>query len=128
MCLFYYRCPYLALHLSPAIPVFAALLFLFVIAMLLRTSFSDPGVLPRALPEEATFIEMEIGELQDWFTDIIRIVCLLFLVCIEVLCDLRFVMGGRSGWDTDTIHPFTTYMILKLFEGCFRVKTYIILI
>lgn len=65
MCLFYYRCPYLALHLSPAIPVFAALLFLFVIAMLLRTSFSDPGVLPRALPEEATFIEMEIGELQD---------------------------------------------------------------
>ncbi|XP_024918705.1 palmitoyltransferase ZDHHC9 isoform X2 [Cynoglossus semilaevis] len=28
--------------------------------MLLRTSFSDPGVLPRALPEEASFIEMEI--------------------------------------------------------------------
>ncbi|KAJ8351195.1 hypothetical protein SKAU_G00226710 [Synaphobranchus kaupii] len=53
-------CPYLAVHLSPAIPVFAGLLFLFVIAMLLRTSFSDPGVLPRALPDEATFIEMEI--------------------------------------------------------------------
>lgn len=31
-------------------------------AMLLRTSFSDPGVLPRALPEEANFIEMEIGK------------------------------------------------------------------
>ncbi|XP_059201913.1 palmitoyltransferase ZDHHC9 [Centropristis striata] len=57
---FAFECPYLALHLSPAIPVFAALLFLFVLAMLLRTSFSDPGVLPRALPEEATFIEMEI--------------------------------------------------------------------
>ncbi|KAM8733202.1 palmitoyltransferase ZDHHC9 isoform 1-T2 [Acanthopagrus schlegelii] len=57
---FAFECPYLALHLSPAIPVFAVLLFLFVIAMLLRTSFSDPGVLPRALPEEATFIEMEI--------------------------------------------------------------------
>ncbi|KPP65646.1 palmitoyltransferase ZDHHC9-like [Scleropages formosus] len=54
------ECPYLALHLSPAIPVFAALLFLFVLAMLLRTSFSDPGVLPRALPDEAAFIEMEI--------------------------------------------------------------------
>ncbi|KAJ0049808.1 hypothetical protein NL108_003583, partial [Boleophthalmus pectinirostris] len=53
-------CPYLAVHLSPAIPVFAAVLFLFVMAMLLRTSFSDPGVLPRALPDEATFIEMEI--------------------------------------------------------------------
>ncbi|XP_046884034.1 palmitoyltransferase ZDHHC9 [Hypomesus transpacificus] len=57
---FAFECPYLAIHLSPAIPVFAALLFLFVMAMLLRTSFSDPGVLPRALPEEATFIEMEI--------------------------------------------------------------------
>lgn len=57
---FAFECPYLAIHLSPAIPVFAVLLFLFVIAMLLRTSFSDPGVLPRALPEEATFIEMEI--------------------------------------------------------------------
>ncbi|KAK0148927.1 Palmitoyltransferase ZDHHC9 [Merluccius polli] len=54
------RCPYLAIHLSPTIPVFAAVLFLFVMAMLLRTSFSDPGVLPRALPEEASFIEMEI--------------------------------------------------------------------
>lgn len=57
---FAFECPYLALHLSPAIPVFAVLLFLFVMAMLLRTSFSDPGVLPRALPEEASFIEMEI--------------------------------------------------------------------
>ncbi|XP_062332498.1 palmitoyltransferase ZDHHC9 [Osmerus eperlanus] len=57
---FAFECPYLAIHLSPAIPVFAALLFLFVMAMLLRTSFSDPGVLSRALPEEATFIEMEI--------------------------------------------------------------------
>ncbi|KAL0973663.1 hypothetical protein UPYG_G00208050 [Umbra pygmaea] len=57
---FAFECPYLAIHLSPAIPVFAIILFLFVLAMLLRTSFSDPGVLPRALPEEATFIEMEI--------------------------------------------------------------------
>ncbi|TSQ81031.1 Palmitoyltransferase ZDHHC9 [Bagarius yarrelli] len=57
---FAFECPYLAVHLSAAIPVFAAVLFLFVMAMLLRTSFSDPGVLPRALPEEANFIEMEI--------------------------------------------------------------------
>uniref|UniRef100_A0A3B3SSC0 Palmitoyltransferase n=1 Tax=Paramormyrops kingsleyae TaxID=1676925 RepID=A0A3B3SSC0_9TELE len=57
---FAFECPYLAVHLSPAVPMFAAVLFLFVVAMLLRTSFSDPGVLPRALPEEATFIEMEI--------------------------------------------------------------------
>ncbi|KAG7484253.1 hypothetical protein MATL_G00047190 [Megalops atlanticus] len=57
---FAFECPYLAVNLSPAIPVVAAVLFLFVVAMLLRTSFSDPGVLPRALPEEAAFIEMEI--------------------------------------------------------------------
>ncbi|XP_041075955.1 palmitoyltransferase ZDHHC9-like [Polyodon spathula] len=57
---FAFECPYLAVHLSPAIPVFAIILFFFVMATLLRTSFSDPGVLPRALPDEATFIEMEI--------------------------------------------------------------------
>lgn len=50
------------MQLSPAIPVFAAVLFLFAMATLLRTSFSDPGVIPRALPDEAAFIEMEIGE------------------------------------------------------------------
>ncbi|PKU33719.1 palmitoyltransferase zdhhc9 [Limosa lapponica baueri] len=54
------ECRYLAVQLSPAIPVFAAVLFLFAMATLLRTSFSDPGVIPRALPDEAAFIEMEI--------------------------------------------------------------------
>uniref|UniRef100_A0A8C5PN71 Palmitoyltransferase n=1 Tax=Leptobrachium leishanense TaxID=445787 RepID=A0A8C5PN71_9ANUR len=57
---FAFECRYLAVHLSPAIPVFAAVLFLFSMATLLRTSFSDPGVIPRALPDEAAFIEMEI--------------------------------------------------------------------
>ncbi|XP_012873622.1 PREDICTED: palmitoyltransferase ZDHHC9 isoform X2 [Dipodomys ordii] len=57
---FAFECRYLAAQLSPAIPVFAAMLFLFSMATLLRTSFSDPGVIPRALPDEAAFIEMEI--------------------------------------------------------------------
>uniref|UniRef100_A0A8C5SDA1 Palmitoyltransferase n=1 Tax=Laticauda laticaudata TaxID=8630 RepID=A0A8C5SDA1_LATLA len=57
---FAFECRYLAIHLSPAIPVFAVILFLFAMATLLRTSFSDPGVIPRALPDEAAFIEMEI--------------------------------------------------------------------
>ncbi|XP_078268533.1 palmitoyltransferase ZDHHC9 isoform X3 [Rhinoraja longicauda] len=57
---FGFECPYLAIHLSPVIPVFAIILFIFVMAMLLRTSFSDPGVLPRAEPDEAAFVEMEI--------------------------------------------------------------------
>ncbi|KAF7244843.1 Palmitoyltransferase ZDHHC9 [Varanus komodoensis] len=57
---FAFECRYLAVHLSPAIPVFGVVLFLFAMATLLRTSFSDPGVIPRALPDEAAFIEMEI--------------------------------------------------------------------
>ncbi|NXF23251.1 ZDHC9 Palmitoyltransferase, partial [Rhodinocichla rosea] len=55
-----FECRYLAVQLSPAIPPPAAVLFLFAMATLLRTSFSDPGVIPRALPDEAAFIEMEI--------------------------------------------------------------------
>lgn len=61
------RCPYLAIHLSPVIPVFAIILFIFVMAMLLRTSFSDPGVLPRAEADEAAFVEMEIGKHEQAF-------------------------------------------------------------
>ncbi|XP_032993182.1 palmitoyltransferase ZDHHC9 isoform X2 [Lacerta agilis] len=57
---FAFECRYLAVHLSPTIPVFGAVLFLFAMATLLRTSFSDPGVIPRAMPDEAAFIEMEI--------------------------------------------------------------------
>jgi len=39
------------------IPVFCAFLFLFNISCLLRTAWSDPGIIPRATPEEAAFIE-----------------------------------------------------------------------
>ncbi|KAH7947501.1 hypothetical protein HPB52_012404 [Rhipicephalus sanguineus] len=53
-------CPYLAREISPAIPAVAAVLFLFVMSALFRTSFSDPGVIPRASPEEAADIEKQI--------------------------------------------------------------------
>lgn len=36
-------CPYLALHVSKFIPVVGAILFVFSLSTLLRTSFSDPG-------------------------------------------------------------------------------------
>lgn len=39
-------------------------LFIFVMLSLFRTSFSDPGVIPRATPEEAAHIEKQIG---TWF-------------------------------------------------------------
>ena len=34
---------------------------MFVVFSLLHTSFTDPGILPRALPDEAADIEKQIG-------------------------------------------------------------------
>lgn len=51
-------------HLTVFIPVIGAVLFGFVIVSLLRTSFTDPGILPRATPDEAADIEKQIGEVQ----------------------------------------------------------------
>lgn len=49
-------------HLTVFIPVIGAVLFVFVIVSLLRTSFTDPGILPRATPDEAADIEKQIGK------------------------------------------------------------------
>ncbi|MEQ2175726.1 hypothetical protein GOODEAATRI_020781, partial [Goodea atripinnis] len=57
---FAFDCPYLASHLSPAIPAVGAVLFVFVMGMLFRASFSDPGVLPRATPDEAADLDRQI--------------------------------------------------------------------
>jgi palmitoyltransferase ZDHHC9/14/18 len=57
----FYSCPFLAVKITPAIPAVGGLLFTFVLATLFRTSFSDPGVIPRATPDEAADIEKQIG-------------------------------------------------------------------
>ncbi|KAJ8356127.1 hypothetical protein SKAU_G00189210 [Synaphobranchus kaupii] len=57
---FAFDCPFLASNLTPAIPAIGGVLFLFVIGMLFRASFSDPGVLPRATPDEAADLERQI--------------------------------------------------------------------
>ncbi|XP_033331686.2 palmitoyltransferase app isoform X3 [Megalopta genalis] len=57
---FVFDCPFLAVHITPAIPVVGGLLFIFVMSALLRTSFSDPGVIPRATTDEAAYIEKQI--------------------------------------------------------------------
>lgn len=56
-----HSCPYLAVNITPAIPAVGGVLFFFVMGTLLRTSFSDPGVLPRATPDEAADLERQIG-------------------------------------------------------------------
>uniref|UniRef100_A0A672T706 Palmitoyltransferase n=1 Tax=Sinocyclocheilus grahami TaxID=75366 RepID=A0A672T706_SINGR len=59
---FYLHCPTGELSISSAsqtLPI-GGVLFIFVMGMLLRASFTDPGVLPRATPEEAADIERQI--------------------------------------------------------------------
>ncbi|XP_051892098.1 palmitoyltransferase ZDHHC18a isoform X2 [Pristis pectinata] len=57
---FGFDCPYLTENLTLAIPIIAGLLFVFVVSALLHTSFTDPGILPRATPDEAAHLEKQI--------------------------------------------------------------------
>ncbi|CAL1611495.1 unnamed protein product [Knipowitschia caucasica] len=57
---FAFDCPFLVQHLTLFIPVIGGVLFVFVMLSLLRTSFTDPGILPRAGPDEAADIERQI--------------------------------------------------------------------
>ncbi|KAA0710676.1 putative palmitoyltransferase ZDHHC14 [Triplophysa tibetana] len=57
---FIFDCPFLVKHLTGFIPAIGGVLFVFVIISLLQTSFTDPGILPRATPEEAADIEKQI--------------------------------------------------------------------
>ncbi|KAM7372832.1 hypothetical protein PAMP_007728 [Pampus punctatissimus] len=57
---FIFDCPFLVKHLTSCIPVIGGVLFIFVVITLLQTSFTDPGILPRATPEEAADIEKKI--------------------------------------------------------------------
>jgi palmitoyltransferase ZDHHC9/14/18 len=59
---FAFDCPFLFSEITPAIPVVGAVLFVFVLSNLLKTSFSDPGIIPRATNAEAESIEREIEQ------------------------------------------------------------------
>jgi len=59
---FAFDCPFLAKEVTPIIPVVGAILFIFVLSNLLKTSFSDPGIIPRATNAEAENIEREIEQ------------------------------------------------------------------
>jgi palmitoyltransferase ZDHHC9/14/18 len=45
--------PYLTTKVSPALPVVASILFIFVISSLLKTTLTDPGIIPRPSNREA---------------------------------------------------------------------------
>lgn len=80
LCFAFSSCPFLALQLTPVIPVIGGVLFIFVLGTLLRTSFSDPGVLPRATPDEAADLERQIGE----FFTALRFNLFTFNTCREI--------------------------------------------
>uniref|UniRef100_A0A1A8G1K7 Palmitoyltransferase n=1 Tax=Nothobranchius korthausae TaxID=1143690 RepID=A0A1A8G1K7_9TELE len=54
------RCPFLVKHLTTCIPAIGGVLLVFVLITLLQTSFTDPGILPRAMPDEVADIERQI--------------------------------------------------------------------
>lgn len=49
-------------HLTVFIPVIGGVLLVFAVISLLQTSLTDPGILPRATPDEAADIEKQIGK------------------------------------------------------------------
>ncbi|XP_072316658.1 palmitoyltransferase ZDHHC18a [Eucyclogobius newberryi] len=57
---FAFDCPFLVEHLTVFIPVIGGVLCVFAVLSLLRTSFTDPGILPRATADEAADIEKQI--------------------------------------------------------------------
>ncbi|KRX38956.1 Palmitoyltransferase ZDHHC9 [Trichinella britovi] len=62
---FYFDGPFLYNNLSPMIPVSAAVLSCTVFSSLFRTSFSDPGIIPRATAEEALAVQRELAEMRN---------------------------------------------------------------
>ncbi|BHF78156.1 Palmitoyltransferase zdhhc9 [Sparganum proliferum] len=65
---FAFDCRYLAVTLSPAIAAVGALLFIFVMAVLLRASCIDPGIIPRATVAEVKWAEAESSESGDVYS------------------------------------------------------------
>ncbi|XP_050307601.1 palmitoyltransferase app isoform X2 [Anthonomus grandis grandis] len=57
---FAFDCKYLAENVTIAIPIIGACLFIFTMSSLLRTSLTDPGIIPRATSEEAAYVEKQI--------------------------------------------------------------------
>lgn len=48
--------------MTVAIPIIGGILFLFTMSSLLRTSLTDPGIIPRATADEAAYVEKQIGK------------------------------------------------------------------
>ncbi|CAH8547158.1 unnamed protein product [Schistosoma turkestanicum] len=58
---FTFECRLLTPVLTPAVPILAAIQFLYVVTAFLRSAFTDPGIIPRATRPEMEWTEMSIG-------------------------------------------------------------------
>ena len=97
--------------MTPAIPAIGAVIFIFVMATLFRTSFSDPGVIPRATPDEAAEIERQMGEYPNIF-----IYCYIGHNSVIQLCGFRLLfndtkMNSRGKW------VFFCFFLKDFFRG-----------
>uniref|UniRef100_A0A0N5A2K5 Palmitoyltransferase n=1 Tax=Parastrongyloides trichosuri TaxID=131310 RepID=A0A0N5A2K5_PARTI len=54
--------PYLFYNVSPAIPILVCIIFIFVITCLLKTSFTEPGIIPRATSKEVIEVDRQCEE------------------------------------------------------------------
>ncbi|XP_077599393.1 palmitoyltransferase ZDHHC18-B-like isoform X2 [Stigmatopora nigra] len=57
---FIFDCPFLVENLTGCIPAIGAILLGFVVFTLFQTTFSDPGILPRATADEVVDVEKQI--------------------------------------------------------------------
>lgn len=60
---FAFDCRFLTPILTPAVPILAAMQFLYVVTAFLRTAFTDPGIIPRATRPEVEWTELSISKL-----------------------------------------------------------------
>uniref|UniRef100_A0A095CB85 Palmitoyltransferase n=1 Tax=Schistosoma haematobium TaxID=6185 RepID=A0A095CB85_SCHHA len=58
---FAFDCRFLTPILTPAVPILAAIQFLYVVTAFLRTAFTDPGIIPRATRPEVEWTELSIS-------------------------------------------------------------------
>ena len=57
----FYSVPFLTKRFTIAIPIIASVLLVIVLANMLRTTCSDPGILPRASKGETEYLERSYG-------------------------------------------------------------------
>ncbi|GAU97870.1 hypothetical protein RvY_09096 [Ramazzottius varieornatus] len=58
---FVFDCPYLVANVSIAFPIVGGILFAFTFSTLMKTAFTDPGIMPRSLHDEQEFWDSRLS-------------------------------------------------------------------